>query len=104
MQQPIATEITVVGNKTRRWIAIHYVISRKTIFAHPKHLYCVIDTEFDAVLLEKYSLCGDEDLAILKESHFYADGIPQLYDILLTLKIDPELFDAPWNVSHPLIG
>jgi hypothetical protein len=102
LQQPIAAIAHPSNSKRKRWVAIHYDINRKSIVAYPPHRYCVIDTEFDVALLEKYIEDGDEDLALVNEARYYIIDITELYALLYHLEIDPESFNAPWHVEHPL--
>ena len=94
LQQPIAVKVISTGGETRSWVSI--------IVARPPHLYCVNDEMFDASLLAMHSPHGDEDLALVKSARYYANDLAQLYEILHQLEVDPESFDAPWHVNHPL--
>lgn len=103
LQQPIEAIAHTSASNRKRWVDIHYDVNRHSIVAQPLHRYCVIDTEFDAELLEKYAEFGDQDLAIVNRARYYATNITELYALLLTLDVNPESFTAPWHVSHPLL-
>ena len=102
LQQPIAAVARASTSNRKRWIAIYPTIDRQ-IALQPPHLYRVIDTEFDAVLLEVHREQGDADLAIVNQAEYYAANVTELYVLLTNLEIDPESFNTPWHVEQPLL-
>ncbi|TGE21094.1 hypothetical protein [Hymenobacter metallicola] len=102
LQAPIAAEVPASAPGRRRWVDIHYDLTRKHLTC-PPHRYCIIDREFDAALLAAYAPDGDEDLAMLSIKQYYVADAPQLYAVLAELGAAPGLFEAPWNVGHPLL-
>ena len=102
LQQPIAAVASASASNRKRWVAIHSIINRR-IAVKPPYPYCVNDTEFDTALLEENRDAGDENLAIINQAEYYAADIAELYVLLANLKVDPESFNAPWHVDHPLL-
>lgn len=102
LHQPIMAVARPTASDRKRWIAICYDVNRHSIVAKPPHLYCVIDTEFDAALLDVHAEHGDGDLAIVSQAEYYVADINELYVLLHALQVDPSSFDAPWHINHPL--
>ena len=102
LQQPISAVAHASASNRKRWIAIHSIINRQIVL-QPPHLYCVIDTEFDTVLQEVHAKQGDEDLAIVNQAEYYAANATELSILLANLTVDPESFNTPWHVEHPLL-
>ena len=103
LQQPIAVIARASASNRKRWVAIHFDVNRHSIVVQPPHLYCVIDTEFDIGLLEEHTEYGDEDLAIVNQTEYYAANVTELHVPLANLEVDPESFNTPWHVRHPLL-
>ena len=103
LQQPIAAVARASASNRKRWVAIHSAVNGHSIVVQPPHRYYVIDTEFDTVLLKAHSENGDEDLAIMSQAKYYAANATELYILLANLEVDPESFNAPWHVEHPLL-
>ena len=95
LQQPIAATAPASGSDRRRWAAI--------FVAFPPRRYRIVDTEFDVVLLNKYAKYRDEDSAIENQKEYYVAHVNELYALLTNLEVDPESFNAPWHVEHPLL-
>jgi hypothetical protein len=102
LKQPIMAVAPPTASNRKRWIAICYDVNRHSVVAMPPHLYCVVDTEFDAALLDVHAEYGDGDLAIVSQAKYFVTDTNELYALLNTLQVDPGSFDAPWHVDHPL--
>ncbi|GGF17331.1 hypothetical protein [Hymenobacter cavernae] len=102
LQAPIAAEIPIADARYRRWIEISPNYQYKAVGPPvPNHEYSICDTVFDIELLRIHEPHGDEDLALVSQSHYYVSNEDELYQQLAELNVDPTLFNSPWRVEHP---
>lgn len=96
----IAAEVPSSQENMRRWVAIYPNTGKHISKNIPPHEFSVLDFELDKQLMQEYE--GDEDLIMVNKKRYYLKNEEELYQLLEGLRLNPELFNAPWHNDYPL--